>query len=61
MIIENFQKSLLEAMKLSSFEGTISISDVYFVLAVPASCREGAKVLMRKAAEKVIWLLGLYA
>lgn len=52
MIIENFQKSLLEAMKLSSFEGTISISDVYFVLAVPASCGEGAKVLMRKAAEK---------
>lgn len=58
MIIENFQKSLLAAMSLSSFEGTISISEVDFVLAVPARCGEGAIVLIRKAAEKVIWLLG---
>lgn len=57
MIIENFQKSLLAALSLSSFEGTISISEVDFVLAVPARCGEGARVLIRKAAEKVIWLL----
>lgn len=57
IIMENFQKSLLAAMTLSSFEGAISISDVDFVVAVPACCGERAKDLMRKAAEKVIWLL----
>lgn len=54
MIIEYFMNSLLEAISLSSLEGKFSKSDVDFVLALPASCGEGAKDLMRKAAEKVI-------
>lgn len=52
VIIEYFKNSLLEAISLSSLEGTYSKSDVDFVLALPANCGEGAKDLMRKAAEK---------
>lgn len=54
VIIEYFKNSLLEAISLSSLEGTYSKSDVDFVLALPANCGEGVKDLMRKAAEKVI-------
>lgn len=57
-LIKYFKESLLDDINLSIAEGKLSISNMDFVLAVPASCGEGAKIFMREAAKKVILFLG---
>lgn len=54
MLIEYHKDQLIETMNRSIAKGTIFESDLFFVLAVPASCGERAKDFMLKAAKKVI-------
>lgn len=51
MLINYFKNELIETMNRSIAIGTISESDVFFVLTVPANCGERAKHFIRKAAK----------
>lgn len=57
MLIKYLKTLVLKNVTHGSYEN-ISISDFDFVLTVPATNGEGAKLFIREAAQKVHWLNG---
>lgn len=56
IFIEYLKDSLLETMNQSFNQNLIFVSDIDFVLVIPAVCGDGAKTFMHEAAIKVRWI-----